>query len=158
MVADVLYGREVEYTNHAVKCYQNRLEALCKEQPEYCGCHGLSEGMEKITHVACCVIKKHSTKGDVAAPRHDLRNGVQQYFGEHTKCNSTYCKNTNTDTSNYYIIKYACLSYYVHTGSSILSPNFIHYIKSGGDRLVAKASQLILNKTTNITKNFMSIR
>ena len=93
MVTDVLYDhyvQKVEFANHAVKCYRNRLEALSKEQPECLGRHGLSEGMEKITHVACCAIKKHSTMGDVAALRHDLWNGVQQYFGDHTKCNSTY--------------------------------------------------------------------
>ena len=165
VVTDVLYGRcvqKVECANHAVKCYRNRLEALCKEHPEYRGCHGLSgERMKKITRGARCAIKMHSTTGDVAALCHDLRNGVRHYFGDHTKCNSTYCKNTNTDTSNYCIIKYVCVYHYVHIGSSILSqlpPNFIHDVESAGDRLVAKASQLIQNKTTNITENFMSIR
>ena len=114
--------------------------------------------MKKVTRGARCAIKMHSTTGDVAALRHDLWNGVRHYFGDHTKCNSTYCKNTNTDTSNYCIIKYVCVSHYVHTSSSILSqlpPNFIHDVESAGDRLVAKASQLIQNKTTNIREFYV---
>ena len=54
------YGRhvqKVECANHAVKCYRNRLEALCKEHPEYCRHHGLSEAkMKRITHGARCAI------------------------------------------------------------------------------------------------------
>ena len=56
---------------------------------------------------------------------------------------------------------YVCVFHYICTDSSILSrlpPNFLHDVESAGDRLVAKASQLIQNKTTNITENFMSIR
>ena len=50
--------QKVECAKHAVKCYCNRLEALCKEHPEYRGRHGLSEAkMKKITHGACCAIK-----------------------------------------------------------------------------------------------------
>ena len=47
------------------------------------------------------------------------------------------------------------------TGAPVLSrlpPNFIHDAESAGDCLIAKAGQLIQNKTTNITENFMSIR
>jgi len=36
------YGRDitkVEYTNHAVKCYRNRLETLCNDKPDYHGCY-----------------------------------------------------------------------------------------------------------------------
>ena len=76
----MLYGhyvQKVECASHAVKCYRSHLEALSKEQPECLGCHGLSEGMETITHVACCAIKKHSIMGDVAALCHDLWNSVQ---------------------------------------------------------------------------------
>ena len=39
------YGRDitkVECANHAVKCYRNRLEALCKEKPHYQGRKGLA--------------------------------------------------------------------------------------------------------------------
>jgi len=39
-----------------------------------------------------------------------------------------------------------------------LPPNFLHDVEAAGDRLVSKAEQLIQNKTTNITENFMSIR
>ena len=67
------YGRKitkVECANHAVKCYRNRLEALCNDK------HGLSQAMMKRnTHGARCAIKMHNTTGDVAALRHDLRNG-----------------------------------------------------------------------------------
>ena len=59
-------------------------EAVCKEHSEYRGCHGLSaDKMKRITHGALCAIKMHSTTGDVAALRHDLRNGVRHYFGDH---------------------------------------------------------------------------
>ena len=44
------------------------------------------------------------TTDDVAAILHDLQSGVQHYFGDHTKYNSVYCKNTYTDTSNHYCI------------------------------------------------------
>ena len=139
------------------------LKALCKVHHEYYGCHDLSEGrMKKISHGACCGIKMHSTTVDVAALRHDLRDGVQHYFGDHTRYNSTYCKNTNIDRSNYCIIKYMCMRIQLRTtGSSILFqllPNFIHDVESASDHLVAKTSQLIQNKTINITENFMPIK
>ena len=38
-----------------------------------------------------------------------------------------------------------------------LPPNFLHDVEAAGDRLVSKAAQLIQNKTTNITENFMFI-
>ena len=101
----------------------------------------------------------HSKTGDVAALRHDLRNGIRHYFGDHRSCNSAYCENTNTDTSNDIIIQINKIN--VYTGAPVLSrlpPNFLHDAESAGDRLVAKASQLIQTKTTNITENFMSIR
>ena len=70
------YGRhvqKVECANHAIKCYRNRLEELCKNHPEYRGRYGLSAvRMKRITHGARCAIKMHSTTGDVAALRHDL--------------------------------------------------------------------------------------
>ena len=50
------YGRnitKVECANHAVKCYRNRLEALCNEKSDHHGKHGLSSAMMKrITHGA----------------------------------------------------------------------------------------------------------
>ena len=74
------YGRCVqkdECANHAVKCYQNRLKVLCKNHPEYQGRYGLSAVRMRITHGACCAIKKHSTTRDVVALRYDLRNGIR---------------------------------------------------------------------------------
>ena len=75
VVSNVSYGhyvQKVECANHVVKCYQNRLEALCKEHPQCRGCHGLSEAkMKRITYGARCAIKMHSITGDVAALRHD---------------------------------------------------------------------------------------
>ena len=153
MVTNVSYGRyvqKVECANHTVKCYWNHLEALCKEHPHYRGRHGLSDAMMKrITHGAHCAIKMHSTTGDVAALRHDLRNGVWHYFGDHKNCNSVYCKNTNTDASNKYTYYKINVCIPLCTGSSHLSqlpPNFLHDVESAGDRLVSKASQLIQNK------------
>ena len=55
--------------------------------------------------------------------------------------------------------KYVCVFCYICIGSSILSylpPNLLHYLKSTGDHLVAKASQLIQNKTTN-TENLCQL-
>ena len=97
------YGRfvqKVECANHVIKCYRNYLKALCKEHQEYRGRHGLSaDKMKRITHGAHCAIKMHSTTGDVAALRHDLRDGVRHYFGNYRQCRSMFCKHT-TDTSN----------------------------------------------------------
>ena len=60
VLSNVSYGhyvQKVECANHAVKCYQNYLEVLCKEHPQYHGHHGLSEVKIKITDGACCAIK-----------------------------------------------------------------------------------------------------
>ena len=38
------YGHDImmiKSANHAVKCFQNWLEALCNEKPLYCGKYGL---------------------------------------------------------------------------------------------------------------------
>ena len=37
-------------------------------------------------------------------------------------------------------------------------PDFINDVELCGDKLVSKAAQLVSNKTTNISENFMSIR
>jgi len=67
---------KVEYANHTVKYYRNRLESLCNDKPDYRGKHGLSSAMMKrITHGAWCAIKMHSATGYVAALCHDLQNG-----------------------------------------------------------------------------------
>ena len=97
------YGRKitkVECANHVVKCYRNRLEALCNDKPDYRGKHGLSQAMMKrITHGAHCAIKMHSTTGDVAALRHDLRNGPRHCFGFHDNCSSTFCQRQSNPSS-----------------------------------------------------------
>ena len=106
--------------NHIVKRYWNCLVALCREHFQYHGRHGLSKArMKKITHGAHCAINMHSTTGDVVALCHNLRNNVWHYFGDHTKSNSIHCKNTNTDTSNHYIIKYVWVSNCICTDLSI---------------------------------------
>ena len=79
------YGHEitkVEFANHAVKCYWNRLEALYNDKPLYHCTHELSKGiMKRITHGTRCAIKMHSGTSNVAAPHHDLRNSPHHYFG-----------------------------------------------------------------------------
>ena len=92
--------KKVECANHAVKCFRNRLEGVCKDKPAYRSKHGLSKTMMKrITHGARCAIKMHSATGDVAALRRDLRNGPRHYFGRHDKCSSTFCKHKDTPPS-----------------------------------------------------------
>ena len=98
------YGRnitKVECANHAVKCYRNRLEALCKEKPHYQGRNGLTVAtMKRITHGARCAIRMHSITGDVSALRHDLRNGPRHCFGDHRNCNSAFCKHVNEEPAS----------------------------------------------------------
>ena len=97
--------QKVEGANHTIKCYWNHLEELCKSHPDYRGQYGLSKfRMKRITHGAHCAIKMHSSTGDVAALRHDLRNGIRHYFGDHRQCRSSFCRHTTTDTSNAFII------------------------------------------------------
>ena len=103
------YGRKItkaECANHAVKCYRNRLEALCNDKPDYRGKHGLSQAMMKrITHGARCAVKMHSTTGDVAALRHDIQNGPRHCFGFHDNCSSTFFQcQPNTSSGNVKII------------------------------------------------------
>ena len=97
------YGKDitkVECANHAVKCYRNRLEALCNNKPDYRGKYGLSPAiMKRITHGARCAIKMHSSTGDVAALCHNLRNGPRHYFGCHDDCNSAICKQKSNPSS-----------------------------------------------------------
>ena len=95
------YGRDitkVERANHAIKCYSNRLEALCKDKPQYRGHDELTVAMMKhITHGARFVIRMHSTTGNVSALWHDLRNGPRDYFGDHQNCNLAFCKHVNEE-------------------------------------------------------------
>ena len=41
------------------------------------------------------VIKMHSRTGSIQQLRHDLCNGPAHVFGEHSKCNPSFCKQTN---------------------------------------------------------------
>ena len=97
------YGRDitkVECANHAIKCYRNRLEALCNDKPGYRGKHGLSQTvMKRITHGARCAIKMHSATGDVVALRRDIRNGPRHCFGLHNNCNSAFCQHKSNPSS-----------------------------------------------------------
>ena len=67
---------------------------------------GLSYGLSAVrmkrinVPMVLSAFKVHSSTGDVAALRHDLRNGIRHYFGDHTQCRSPFCKHTTTDTSN----------------------------------------------------------
>ena len=114
------YGRDitkVECANHAIKCYRNRLEALCNDKVNYRGKHGLTQAMMKrITHGARCAIKMHSATGDVAALCHDLRNGPRHYFGLHKDCNSAFCQHKSSLSSggvNTYLITLFIIVYYI---------------------------------------------
>ena len=102
------YGRDitkVECANHAVKCYRNRLEALCNDKPQYRGKYGLSQTMMKrVMHGARCAIKVHSTTSDITALRHDLRNGPRHYFGLHDQYNSAFCKQKSKEPTRKAII------------------------------------------------------
>ena len=95
----ITYGYDitkVECTNHAVKCYRNRFETLCKgDEPQYQGHDGLIIAMKRITHGARCAIRMHTTTGDVSALWHDLTNGPHHCFGDHQNCNSAFCKHVN---------------------------------------------------------------
>ena len=86
-----LYGRDItkiECANDTVKCYRNRLEALCNDKPGYGSKHGLSQTMMKrITHGERCAIKMHSATGDVVVLHHDLHNGPRHCFSLHNNCN-----------------------------------------------------------------------
>ena len=75
---------KVECGNHAVMCYRNRPEALCKDKPQYQGHNGLTiVVMKRITHGARCAIRMHSTTSDVSALWHDERNDPHNCFGDH---------------------------------------------------------------------------
>ena len=104
----------------------------------------------------------HSTTGDVAAVRHDLWNGPQHCFGFHDNYSTNFCQcKSNPSSGNVKItMGLHCSLLLLYTEPSPLDklpPNFLHDIEAAGDRLVAKAVQLVQNKTTNITDNFMSI-
>lgn len=99
---NVSYGRlvkKVECCNHAVKCYRTRLESLVKDNPRIGGRGGLTKAMiVRIATGARSAIMYHSKTGDVAALKHDLRNGPRHCFGDHTNCRpGGFCRHVTQD-------------------------------------------------------------
>ena len=112
MATNVPYGRsvkKVECCNHAVKCYRTRLEALVKDNPRIGGRGGLTKAMiVRIATGARSAIRYHSKTQDVAALRHDLRNGPRHCFGDHSNCRPDgFCHHVTQDqpTGQRYITK-----------------------------------------------------
>ena len=120
--------------------------------------------MKWTTYGGRCAIRMHSATGDITALRHDLRNGPCHCFSDHQKYNnSSFCKHVNEEAASKLYVQlaynYSLISYIIDPlPFAKFPPDFIHDIESCGDRLVSKASQLIGNKTTNITENFMPIQ
>ena len=142
---------------------QESIEALCKDKPQFRGHDGLTISMMKcITHGAHCAIRMLSTTGDVSALWHDLRNGPRHCFGNHQNCNSAFCKHVNENPERHYIYIIVCnICSLSHTDSlpfDTFPLDFTDDVESCGDRLVSKTAQLVSNKTTIISENFMSIR
>ena len=105
----------------------------------------------------------HSGTADVAALCHDFRNGLHHYFGLHDKCNSAFCKQMSKESTGkimqYVVLNFLyCLPIIGHSPLDKLPPDFLRNIEIAGDWLLAKAAQLIQNKTTNITEIFKFIR
>ena len=48
--------------------------------------------MQRLTAGARLAIKMHSKTGNVTQLRHDLRNGPNHVFGDHSQCNPAFCK------------------------------------------------------------------
>ena len=103
----VAYGpfiTKIECANHVCKSYRSRLEKLAKDHPEFRGRGGLTQRiMQRLTVGARLAIKMHSKTGNVTQLRHDLRNGPNHVFGDHSQCNPAFCKvatKENDDASN----------------------------------------------------------
>ena len=62
------------------------------------------------------------------------------------------------NTHNYHLSHHYVLLTTEPSPLDKLPPNFLRDVEAAGDRLVAKAAQLVQIRTTNITENFMSIR
>ena len=102
VAVNVPYGRyvkKVECCNHAVKCYRTRLEAIVKDNPRMGGRGGLTKAMiVRIATGARSAIRYHSKTLDVAALRHDLRNGPRHCFGDHSNCRANgFCRHVTQD-------------------------------------------------------------
>lgn len=91
-----IFVEKIECANHAVKGYRSRLEALAKDHPQYRGKGGLTKrAIQRLTVGARIAIRMHSKDGNVQQLRHDLRNGPAHVFGDHSKCNASFCKQHN---------------------------------------------------------------
>ena len=101
LVQAVPYGpfiHKIECANHACKCYRTRLEQLAKDHPEYRGRGGLTKRViQRLTIGARVAIRMHSQTRDIQQLRHDLRNGPSHVFGNHSKCNPSFCKTREAD-------------------------------------------------------------
>ena len=87
--------KKVECANHAITCYQNHLEELCKDiEGTWYFC---SQNEEDHPWCLLCNSSARST-GDITALRLNLCNGIWHYFGDHRQCRSLFCKHTTTDT------------------------------------------------------------
>ena len=92
-----MFVEKLECANHACKCYRNRLEALAKDHPEFRGKGGLTKRvMQRLTVGARISIRRHSQTGNVEKLRHDLRNGPAHVFGDHSNCDSQFCKHVSS--------------------------------------------------------------
>ena len=71
---------------------------LVKDHPEFKGKGGLTKNaILRLTVGARVAITLHSIDGNVQQLRHDLRNGPAHVFGDHSACNSSFCKYRQAD-------------------------------------------------------------
>ena len=149
IITSVPYGRHVEKiecANHAVKAYHSRLANIVKDNPSFGGSGKLTKHIiTKVTQAARKAITAHSCTGDVEALRSDFHNGPKHYFGDHSNCDITTCLQKNSSSFSQ-----------SHLESH--PSGLFRAIQGAGDRIVTKASQLVGNHTSNLCKNFMSIR
>ena len=81
---------------------------MAKENSDFCGKGGLTGNkILQITRGMKAAIKKHSLTNDVASLRHDLRNCSRHCFGDHRKCNGSFCKDSGKGNGgkNGYIVE-----------------------------------------------------
>ena len=148
IIASVPYGRHVEKiecANHAVKFYHSRLANIVKDDPSFGGSGKLTRHViTKITQAAREAITAPSCTGDVEALRSDFRNGPTHYFGDHSNCDITTCLQKNS-------------SYFSQSRLESLPSGLFRAIKGASDHIVAKASQLVGNHTSNLCDNFVNL-
>ena len=56
--------------------------------------------MQRLTVGARLAIKMHSKTGNVTQLRHDLRNGLNPVFSDHSQCNHAFCKVTTKENDD----------------------------------------------------------